>query len=57
MSQVCSVLSNLKDKLIDAGVKIFMSQNAKEMSVRDSEMEEEIQIQEIVPEYKSNNKQ
>ena len=52
-----SFLYNLKDKLIDAGVKILMSQNAKEVNVRDGELEEEIQMKEIVLEYKSNNKQ
>jgi hypothetical protein len=50
-------LYNLKDKLIDDGVKILMSQNAKEVNVRDGEQEEEIQMKEIVLEYKSNNKQ
>ncbi len=50
-------LYNLKDKLIDAGVKILMSQNAKEVNVRDGELEEKIQMKEIVLEYKSNNKQ
>lgn len=37
----------LQDKLINAGVKIFMSQNAKEMNVKDGELEEEIQMKEV----------
>ena len=38
---------DLQDKLIDAGVKIFMSQNAKEVNVKDGELEEEIQMKEV----------
>jgi len=37
----------LQDQLIDAGVKIFMSQNAKEVTVKDGELEEEIQMKEV----------
>ena len=37
----------LQDKLINAGVKIFMSQNAKEVNVKDGELEEEIQMKEV----------
>jgi FlaA1/EpsC-like NDP-sugar epimerase len=38
---------DLQDRLIDAGVKIFMSQNAKEVNVKDGELEEEIQMKEV----------
>ena len=38
---------NLQDKLIDAGVKIYMSQNAKEVNVKDGELQEEIQMKEV----------
>ena len=38
---------DLQDKLIDAGVKILMSQNAKEVNVKDGELEEEIQMKEV----------
>ena len=38
---------DLQDKLINAGVKIFMSQNAKEVNVRDGELEEDIQMKEV----------
>ena len=38
---------NLQDKLINAGVKILMSQNAKEVNVKDGELEEEIQMKEV----------
>ena len=38
---------DLQDKLIDAGVKIFMSQNAKEVNVKDGELQEEIQMKEV----------
>ena len=37
----------LQDKLINAGVKIFMSQNVKELDVKDGELQEEIQIKEV----------
>ena len=37
----------LQDQLIDAGVKILMSQNAKEVNVKDGELEEEIQMKEV----------
>jgi FlaA1/EpsC-like NDP-sugar epimerase len=37
----------LQDKLIDAGVKIYMSQNAKEVNVKDGELQEEIQMKEV----------
>ena len=37
----------LQDKLINAGVKIFMSQNAKEVNVKDGELEEDIQMKEV----------
>ena len=37
----------LQDKLINAGVKIFMSQNAKEVNVKDGELQEEIQMKEV----------
>jgi len=37
----------LQDKLINAGVKIYMSQNVKELNVKDGELEEEIQIKEV----------
>ena len=37
----------LQDKLINAGVKILMSQNAKEVNVKDGELEEEIQMKEV----------
>ena len=36
-----------QDKLINAGVKIFMSQNVKELDVKDGELQEEIQIKEV----------
>lgn len=38
---------DLQDKLIDAGVKIYMSQNAKEVNVKDGELQEEIQMKEV----------
>jgi FlaA1/EpsC-like NDP-sugar epimerase len=37
----------LQDKLINAGVKILMTQNAKEMSVKGGELQEEIQMKEV----------
>ena len=37
----------LQDQLIDAGVKIYMSQNAKEVNVKDGELHEEIQMKEV----------
>jgi FlaA1/EpsC-like NDP-sugar epimerase len=37
----------LQDRLINAGVKIFMSQNVKELDVKDGELQEEIQIKEV----------
>ena len=37
----------LQDKLINEGVKIFMSQNVKELDVKDGELQEEIQIKEV----------
>ena len=37
----------LQDRLIDVGVKIFMSRNAKEVNVKDGELEEEIQMKEV----------
>ena len=38
---------DLQDKLINAGVKIYMSQNVKELNVKDGELQEEIQIKEV----------
>ena len=38
---------DLQDKLIEAGVKILMSQNAKEVNVKDGELQEEIQMKEV----------
>ena len=38
---------DLQDKLINAGVKIYMSQNVKEVNVKDGELQEEIQIKEV----------
>ena len=38
---------DLQDKLIDAGVKIYMSQNAKEVNVKDGELQEEIQMKKV----------
>jgi FlaA1/EpsC-like NDP-sugar epimerase len=37
----------LQDKLINEGVKIYMSQNVKELDVKDGELQEEIQIKEV----------
>ena len=37
----------LQDKLINAGVKIFMSRDAKEVNVKDGEIQEEIQMKEV----------
>ena len=37
----------LQDKLINAGVKIFMSHDAKEVNVKDGELQEEIQMKEV----------
>ena len=38
---------DFQDKVINAGVKIFMSQNVKEVNVKDGELEEEIQMKEV----------
>ena len=37
----------LQDKLINAGVKIFMSHDAKEVNVKNGELQEEIQMKEV----------
>ncbi len=38
---------DFQDKVINAGVKIFMSQNVKEVNVKNGELEEEIQMKEV----------
>ena len=38
---------DLQDQLINAGVKILMSQNAKEVKVKDGELQEDIQMKEV----------
>ena len=37
----------LQDKLINAGVKIFMSRDAKEVNIKNGELQEEIQMKEV----------